>query len=64
MKKVTFILVFSLALITVVAQGGVDQIDMHLGTFASSVVTVLLPAIAVTLFMYGMQRLIRRRRAV
>jgi uncharacterized membrane protein (DUF2068 family) len=63
MKKVTGFLLFFLGLVSLVAQGSVHRINEKAGDVASIVVFVLLSLVAGGLLVYGVLRLVKRRRA-
>jgi energy-converting hydrogenase Eha subunit H len=63
MKKVVLFLLLFLSIVGVVSQGVVHKINWKIGYVAAYGVGIMLGLVALTLFGYGVNRLLKRRRA-
>jgi hypothetical protein len=63
MKKVVLFLLFFLSIVGVVSQGLIHKINWKIGYVAAYGVGIMLGLVALALFGYGVNRLLKRRRA-
>ncbi|SKC89275.1 hypothetical protein [Ohtaekwangia koreensis] len=63
MKKVSVFLIVFVSVVALFSQGVLHRINWKVGYVSAYVVSIMLMGVALALFGYGVNRLVRRRRA-